>query len=59
MITDVPVYMCERLVEEGGDGEGAVSEEFSLLSDTLRYVSLVGLVTLMHVCVDLQQNKET
>jgi hypothetical protein len=32
--------------EEGGDGEGVVSEAVSLLSYTLRYVSLAELGTL-------------
>ena len=44
--------------EEGGDGEGVVSEVSSLLSYTLRYVSLtelgnvcqVGLREPMHLC---------
>ena len=40
VITDAPVYMCER---GGGDGEKAGSEAPSLLSYTLRFVSLEGL----------------
>ena len=32
--------MCTCMKEEGGDGEGAFSEPSSLLSYTLRYVSL-------------------
>ena len=48
VITDEPVYMCERhlctyVIEEGGDGESAGSEDLSLLSYTLRYVSLTDL----------------
>ncbi len=39
-ITDAPVYMRER---GGGDREGAGSEALSLLSYTLRYVSLADL----------------
>jgi hypothetical protein len=39
--------MCQRGDEEGGDGEGAVSEESSLLSYTRRYVSFAELG---HVC---------
>ena len=50
--------LCTCVSEEGGDGEGPGSEGTSLLSYTLRYVSLVELVTLcrvglrepMHLC---------
>ncbi len=35
--------MCTYVNEEGGDGEGADSEDLSLLSYTLRYVSLADL----------------
>jgi len=35
--------MCACVSEEGGDGEGADSETTSLLSYTLRYVSLRGV----------------
>ena len=50
--------MCTCVSEEGGDGEGAGSEAPSLLSYTLRYVSLAELDTLcrvglrdpMHLC---------
>ncbi len=35
--------MCTYVREEGGDGEGAVSEVSSLMSYTLRHVSLVEL----------------
>jgi hypothetical protein len=41
VITDTPVYMCYYGEEE--DGEGTVSESLSLLSYTLRYVSLSDL----------------
>jgi hypothetical protein len=39
--------MCTSVSEEGGDGEGESSETPSLLSYTLRYVSLTELV---HEC---------
>ncbi len=39
--------LCPGVSEEGGDGEGARSEAPSLLSYTLRYVSLAELG---HVC---------
>ena len=50
--------LCACVSEEGEDGEGAGSETPSLLSYTLRYVSLVELGTLdriglrepMHLC---------
>jgi hypothetical protein len=50
--------LCTCVSEEGGDGEGAGSEAPSLLSYTLRYVSLAELGTLcqfglrepMHLC---------
>ena len=50
--------LCTCVSEEGGDGEGAVSEAPSLLSYTLRYVSFaevgsvcrVALRELMHLC---------
>jgi hypothetical protein len=32
--------MCACVSEEGGDGEGEISEASSLLSYTLRYVNL-------------------
>ena len=32
--------LCTSVSEEGGDGEGADSEASSLLSYTLRYISL-------------------
>jgi len=41
------MHLCAYVREEGGDGEGSDSEETSLLSYTLRYVSLVELG---HVC---------
>ena len=40
--------LCTCVSEEGGDGEGVGSEVPSLLSYTLRYVSLVELDTLCH-----------
>jgi len=50
--------LCACVSEEGGDGEGSVSEAPSLLSYILRYVSLadlgtpcrVGLREPMHLC---------
>ena len=50
--------LCACVSEEGGDGEGVGSETPSLLSYTLRYVSLAELGTLcrvglrepMHLC---------
>ena len=44
-----PMYLCTSVSEEGGDGEDAVSETPSLLSYTLKYVSLVELGTLYRV----------
>ncbi len=51
--------LCSSVREEGGDGEGAGSEPSSLMSYTLRFVSLVELGTLnqfglrvpIHLCV--------
>ena len=37
------MYLCTCVSEEGGDGESAGSEALSLLSYTLRYVSLADL----------------
>ncbi len=53
------MHLCACVSEEGGDGKGADSETSSLLSYTLRYVSLAELDTLyrvglrdpMHLCV--------
>ena len=42
-----PMHLCVCVSEEGGDGEGVDSEVSSLLSYTLRYVSLPELG---HVC---------
>ena len=42
-ITDTPVYMCEG---GRGDGEGVDSEALSLLSYTLKYISLADVVLL-------------
>ena len=42
--TDEPVYTC--VCEEGVDGKSVDSEATSLLSYTLRYVSLTDLVRL-------------
>ena len=36
------MYLCTSVSEEGGDGESSDSEELSLFSYTLRYVSLVS-----------------
>ena len=52
------MYLCTDVRKEGGDGEGPGSEDPSLLSYTLRYVSLAELGTLcrvglrkpMHLC---------
>jgi hypothetical protein len=52
--------LCVCVSEEGGDGEGTVSEATSLLSSTLRYVSLselkreVGVVYYESIQRDLQ-----
>ena len=35
-----PPVLCTSVSEEGGEGEGSVSEVLSLLSYTLGYVSL-------------------
>jgi hypothetical protein len=43
------MHLCTYVSEEGGDGEGADSETPSLLSYTLRYVSLAELGTLSRV----------
>jgi hypothetical protein len=40
------MYLCTSVSEEGGDGEDADSETSSLLSCTLRYISLAELVRL-------------
>jgi hypothetical protein len=55
--------LCGCVREEGGDGEGPVSETPSLLSYILRYVSLTELVTLcrvgwrdpMHLCTSVNE----
>ena len=47
--SEIPMHLCTSVSEEGGDGEDAVSETPSLLSYTLRYVSLVELGTLYRV----------
>jgi hypothetical protein len=39
------MHLCACVSEEGGDGEGVDSEGSSLLSYTLRYVSLSESVT--------------
>jgi hypothetical protein len=52
------MHLCTCVNEEGGDGEGPGSEVSSLLSYTIRYVSLaelgnvcqVGLREPMHLC---------
>jgi hypothetical protein len=44
-----PIHLCTCVIEEGGDGEDTVSETPSLLSYTLRYVSLAELGTLCRV----------
>jgi hypothetical protein len=41
LLSDISTCAC--VSEEGGDGEGADSEESSLMSYTLRYVNLVEL----------------
>jgi hypothetical protein len=43
------MHLCTCVSEEGGDGEDADSETPSLLSYTLRYVSLAELGTLCRV----------
>jgi hypothetical protein len=55
--------LCTCVSEEGGDGEGTDSEVVSLLSYTLRYVSLaelgnvcrVGWREPIHVCDDVSE----
>ena len=37
------MHLCTYVSEEGGNGESVGSEEISLLSYTLRYVSLTDL----------------
>jgi hypothetical protein len=39
------MHLCTCVNEEGGDGEGAGTQTPSLLSYTLRYVSLAELAT--------------
>jgi hypothetical protein len=39
------MHLCGCVSEEGGDGEGPDSGASSLMSYTLRYVSLTELVT--------------
>jgi hypothetical protein len=46
-ITDEPVH--HGVSEDGGDGEGTDSEVLSLLSYTLKYISLVDVVILCQV----------
>ena len=58
--------LCACLSEEGGDGEGVGSETPSLLSYTLRYVSLaelgtvcrVGLREPMHLCAYMDRGED-
>jgi hypothetical protein len=58
-----PMHLCTSVSEEGGDGEGVGSEAPSLLSCTLRYVSLAELGTLcrvgfrdpMHLCTGVNE----
>ena len=40
---EITVHLCTCVIEERGGGESAGSEVLSLLSYTLRYVSLVDL----------------
>jgi hypothetical protein len=57
---------CTCVNEEGGDGEGAVSEEPSLLSYTLRYVNLAELGNVfqtgfrepIHLCTYVTRSEE-
>ena len=59
------MHLCACVSEEGGDGEGAGSEAPSLLSYTLRYVSLAELGTLcrvglrdpMHLCTCVSEER--
>ncbi len=44
-----PIHLCTSVSEEGGTGEGVGSEVSSLLSYTLRYVSLAELGNVCHV----------
>ncbi len=41
--------LCTSIREEGGNGEGVDSKASSLLSYTLRFVSLVGLDRLCQI----------
>ncbi len=41
-----PIHLCVCITEEGGDGKGTGSEASSLLSYTLRYVSLTEVDTM-------------
>ena len=41
-----PMHLCTCVSEEGGDGESAGSEVVSLMSYTLKYVSLADLARL-------------
>jgi hypothetical protein len=43
------MYLCTRVSEEGGDGEGTDSEALSLMSCTLKYISLADVVILCQV----------
>jgi hypothetical protein len=49
VITDAPWAVYMRVSEEVGDGEGTDSDALSLLSYTLRYVSLTDLYRLCQV----------
>ncbi len=46
-----PMNLCSYVSKEGGDGEGTGSEEPSLLSYTVRYVSLGGSKCNVPTCV--------
>ena len=60
------MHLCACVSEEGGHGEGAGSEAPSLLSYTLRYVSLaelgtvcrVGLREPMHLCAYMDRGED-
>ncbi len=50
VITDAPaLHLCTRVREEGGDGDGEGSESLSLLSYTLKYISLKDVDMLYQV----------
>ncbi len=55
------MYLCTCVSEEGGDGEGTGSEDLSLMSYTLTYVSLTDVVrtcqveSSMYLCTSVSE----